>query len=267
MASALPRWPAWCCRLGSVRSCPADSSSERGARPARSSGRRPAWSPANSRTSFWLMASSANWPVRLFASSTGFRWKRQPTTVSSRGRCGSAMRIRPLPVVNAARPPSSGSAGQNEPPSLASTSGPSTAARRRSSRPRLCSWPSASAMRFLRRISFVCRADGRAVDGTTTVTWGVSPRSAAISRRAPSSVPMMSLSATGRVRLLVVHEEADLHGHAVLGDFVVFHYDLLLLDPGRLDVVDGLARAGDAVVDGVFEALLRIAHDLGHFHY
>src|SRR6056297_1334012 len=213
------------------------------------------------------MASSANEPVRLFASSTGLRWKRQPTTVSSRGRCGSAMRVRPLPVVYAARPPSSGSAGQNVPASRASTSGRRTAARRRSSRPRASNCASASAMRFFSRISFSCRSEGSAVDGTTTVTWGVSPRSAAISRSAPSSVPMMSLSVTGRVRLFIIHKEADLHGHPVLGDLVVLHDDLLLLDPGRLDVVDGLARPGDAVVDRVFEALFRIGHDLGHFHY
>src|SRR5690606_35135673 len=64
-----------------------------------------------------------------------------------------------------------------------------------------------------------------------------------------------------------VEPERHLHVHAVERHGVVAHDDLLLLDPGALDVVHCLARLGDAGLHGVVEPGRRIGADLDGLGY
>lgn len=53
----------------------------------------------------------------------------------------------------------------------------------------------------------------------------------------------------------VLEDEGDLELHQVGADLAVLvDLDLLVLDPGGLDVVEGLAGAGDALFEGILEA-------------
>jgi len=55
----------------------------------------------------------------------------------------------------------------------------------------------------------------------------------------------------------------DLHVDAVADDLAVLDDDLLVPDPGALDVLERLGRALDALVDGIVGALERLRRDLG----
>ena len=55
----------------------------------------------------------------------------------------------------------------------------------------------------------------------------------------------------------IVQDERDLHVDLILRDLVVLDRDPHLLDPGALDVPQGLGGPLDALLDGVLEALGR----------
>jgi len=57
--------------------------------------------------------------------------------------------------------------------------------------------------------------------------------------------------------VLVLENERHLHPNLVRGDFAAFYADLLVLHPSRLDVLDGLASAGDSQSDGILEGIRR----------
>src|SRR5215471_1581850 len=79
-------------------------------------------------------------------------------------------------------------------------------------------------------------------------------------RRGPASVQPSRGSLVG-IRsdpfepTLFLEDERHLHVHAILDDLSTVDLQLLLLDPDALDVLQGLAGAGDPDVDGVLEAL------------
>src|SRR4051812_24407374 len=54
----------------------------------------------------------------------------------------------------------------------------------------------------------------------------------------------------------VGEDEGHLHVHPIGGDLAVLDHDFLVLDPGALDVLEGLGGAVDAHFNGVLKALL-----------
>src|SRR5690606_39128642 len=74
--------------------------------------------------------------------------------------------------------------------------------------------------------------------------------------------PVRRLPFSNRSRSLVVQHERDLHVHAPLGDFVVFDFGVLLVDPYALNVLDGLRGTLEAFLYRVFEALRRRGREL-----
>src|SRR5829696_7841308 len=54
----------------------------------------------------------------------------------------------------------------------------------------------------------------------------------------------------------IVEDEGNLHIHLVFGDLIVVDRDAHLLDPGALDVAQGLGGAVDPLMDGILEALV-----------
>lgn len=54
---------------------------------------------------------------------------------------------------------------------------------------------------------------------------------------------------------LIVQNERDLHDHAVFGDLTIFYRDLLILNPGRLYVVQRVVGSAYPFLNGILKAL------------
>ena len=65
----------------------------------------------------------------------------------------------------------------------------------------------------------------------------------------------------------VFEQERDFHVDAVFGHFTILAHDLLFVDPGTLDALDGTRSAGDAFVDGILKTLGGRGRKLDHFDY
>src|SRR5688572_33495142 len=63
----------------------------------------------------------------------------------------------------------------------------------------------------------------------------------------------------------ILEDECHLHVHAILGDLPLLDLRLLLLDPGALDVSQGLVSTLYPNANGVIEALGGCRPDLGDF--
>src|SRR5690606_25406103 len=68
-----------------------------------------------------------------------------------------------------------------------------------------------------------------------------------------------------RLNPLIVQQERDHHVHLVGGGPSVLDANVLLLDPGTLNVANGFARTGDTLLDGLFKAFRRGGADLSDF--
>jgi hypothetical protein len=64
------------------------------------------------------------------------------------------------------------------------------------------------------------------------------------------------ISDTGQRRPLFDQDKSDLEIDAVLRNFSILHDDLLFLDPRAFHILEGLGRAINAFLDGIFEALI-----------
>ncbi len=89
----------------------------------------------------------------------------------------------------------------------------------------------------------------------------------AAAKRTPLGVlarPGSARAGPGLAHNSVVQNEGHEHVHLVLGDRASVQANVLLLDPGALDVPQGLVRALEAGLDRVLEARGRRRADLGH---
>ena len=79
----------------------------------------------------------------------------------------------------------------------------------------------------------------------------------------PAPTQTQPMSHNHCAEVLVVEDEGDEHVHLVRHDLVVLDRHFLLLDPGAPEIAERLGGAGDALIDGVLEALARGGRDFG----
>src|SRR5690606_30432693 len=84
--------------------------------------------------------------------------------------------------------------------------------------------------------------------------------------RGPAASGGASIQASWlRPRVSIVDDERHLHRHAIFRNGIARNLDLLLVNPGFLDVLDGLAEALEALCDGILEALRGARADFRDF--